>query len=331
MERYPAQLNIPQSQALVCIDTRDGLKSDALGFRVETPVNNPYDINIYKNQQIFSGAVSRIFLKELSMPWNIPNVNARNNVLYLQKSDLTEASITVPEAFYLPSELASAIQDLLNDTPNAGANAIFGWDQWSCGWNSRNNTFEIYDSVVSPAPSAGPTFRILPKLRAGDLPLGASSTLAEMMGFNGTGQQFLNVVVSSYASMLYTAYVDIQSDIICKNQRVRDTSTNNRTGNNILARVYICPDRTYSVSDTNIIGTRPFHIREDFNSPKIINWNTEEFLPSANIKLLDDKGLPLYAPALSSIVEEDPLFEQDVMICANSAWVNLTLSVSESM
>lgn len=328
MERYPPQLNIPQSQALVCVDTRDGLKSDVLGFRVETPTNSPYDINIYKNQQIFSGAVSRIFLKELSMPWNIPNVNPRNNVLYLQKSDLTEASITITEGFYLPSELATAVETALN----AGG-GVFGFTSWSCDWNATNNTFELYTTLSAPIPTE-PLFRILPKLRAGQLPDGVGSTLSEMMGFNGTGTSFETLTVGSYASMLYTAYVDVQSDIICKNQMVRDSSTNYKTGNNILARIYICPDRRYSVSDTNVIGTRPFHLWEEFSSPKIIQWNTNEFLPSANIKLLDDKGMALYAPAVSSVVSTYPplpIVGTEAMICANSAWVNITLAVSESM
>jgi hypothetical protein len=331
MERYPAQLNIPQSQALVCVDTRDGLKSDAQGFRVEVPVNNPYDINIYKNQQIFSGAVSRIYMKEISMPFNIPNVNARNNVLYLQKSDLTQASITVPEGFYLPTELATAVQDLLNDTAGAGANAIFSYAGWVCSWDSKNNSFTISTYEIAPIAN-GPLFRVLPKLTAGQLPEGVGSTLAEMMGFNGVGTQFINAVIGSYASMLYTAYVDVQSDIICKNQMVRDTSTNYRTGNNILARIYICPDRRYSVTDTNVIGTRPFHLWEEFNSPKIIQWNTQEFLPSANIKLLDDKGMPLYSPALSSYIASDPAYDNDpVMYSGNTAWVNITLAVCESI
>jgi hypothetical protein len=328
MLKYPPQLNIPQSQALVCIDTRDGLSSNADGFRVDIPSNNPYDINIYKQQQIFSGAVSRIFLKEVSMPWNIPNVNARNNVLYLQKSDLTLASITVPEGFYLPSELATAVENLLN----AGS-GVFAYTSWNCDWNFKNNTFEIYTTLTAPLPTE-PLFRILPKLKPGQLPDGVGSTLAEMMGFNGTGTSFETIVVGSYASMLYTAYVDIQSDIICKNQMVRDSSTNFKTGNNILARIYICADRRYSVADTNVIGTRPFHLWEEFSSPKVIQWNTEEFLPSANIRLLDDKGMLLYAPSTSAVVASYPpipIIGGDAMICGNSAWVNLTLAVSESI
>jgi hypothetical protein len=324
MERYPAQLNIPQTQALVCIDTRDGLNVTSDGFSVDIVGNNPYNINIYKNQQIFSGAVNRILLKELSMPWNIPNVNQRNNRLYLQKDDGTEAFITIAEDFYLPSELASTVQNALND------NSIFGFNEWICDYEELDNHFEIVTTYT--APTTEPSFRILPKLKAGQLPDTASSTLAEMMGFNSTGTSYETIVVSSYASMLYTAYVDIQSDIICKHQKVRDTSTNYSTGNNILARVYISPDRRYSINDTNIIGTRPFHLSEQFSSPKIIQWDEKEFLPSANIKLLDDKGRLLYAPATSAIVENYrpvPTIGAPAMICGNSAYVNLTLTVSE--
>jgi hypothetical protein len=325
MERYPAQLNIPQSQALVCVDTRDGLKSNDQGFRVDIFPNNPYDINIYKNQQIFSGAVSRIFLKEISMPWNIPNVNERNNIFSVENTAGLEKILVVDVGFYLPTELALALTNLLNTTEGG----IFGGTSWVVAYN------EILNSFVVSSGSAGPLFRVMPLLKAGQLPQGKSSTLAEMMGLNGTGESYQRYVLGSYASMLYTAYVDVQSDIICKNQRVRDTSTNYKTGNNILARIYICPDRRYSTSDTNIIGTRPFHLWEEFNSPKVIQWNTDEFLPSANIKLLDDKGDLLYALPTSSIinvVEAQPNdYTGPAMNCGNSAWVNLTLAVSESI
>ena len=265
------------------------------------------------------------------MPWNIPNVNPRNNTLYLEDSAGLPFILTVPEGFYLPSELATAVEDLLNATATGGAGAAFGYGSWTVSWDSINNTFTIQSWVLPPG-TVGPTFRILPKLNAGDLPDGVSSTLAEMMGFNAVGEEYVNIVKSSYASMLYTAYVDIQSDIICKNQMVRDSSTNYKTGNNILARIYICADRRYSVSDTNVIGTRPFHLWEEFSAPKVIQWNTEEFLPSANIKLLDDKGMLLYAPAVSSYIAADPAYDNDpVMFSGNTSWVNLTLAVSESI
>ena len=93
-------LNVPLSSALFTIDSRDGVRSDpATGYQIIA--QNPYDVNIYKNQQLFSGAVERIALTEINMPWNIPNVNDYNNVLYLRKNSGETANIVVPEVSIL--------------------------------------------------------------------------------------------------------------------------------------------------------------------------------------------------------------------------------------
>jgi hypothetical protein len=165
------------------------------------------------------------------------------------------------------------------------------------------------------------SFTINPRL-SGNIPSGKRSTLAEMMGFADAPQTFATTLNGNYATCLYTSYIDIVSDIICKHQDVRDTSTNYATGNNILARVYIAPDVYMSLNDegSNIIGTRPFVLHYNLPVPKNIQWSPYEFLPSASIQLRDDKGQLLYAPDL--VVSTG--------MCGNSAFVQLTFQVSEA-
>lgn len=309
-------LNVPLSSALFTIDSRDGIRT-ANGFVVAP--QNAYDINIQKSQQLFSGAVQRLALTEINMPWNIPNVNPYNNVLFIEKQDGTEYSITIPVNFYSPTELASMVEVQLND------DAILGLTSWTCSWDADLNKFEIQSNDFT----VGLRWRINPKL---GLAKGSfdgtqrSSTVAEMMGFDTTGPQYYFSVVGSHPTMLYTAYVDVVSSILCKHQDVRDTSTNYFTGANILARIYIAPDRYYSITDTNIIGTRPFQLHYEFPVPKEIQWSPDEFLPSCNIRLQDDKGNLLYNVGITS----DNSLGGNVMYCGNTAFVQMSMLISEA-
>jgi len=376
-------LNVPLSDALLTVDTRDGLRVDkATGYYIQNG-QSPYDINIYKSQTLFSGAVERIALTEINMPFNIPNVNNTNNILVLKNSSGTEVTITIPERFYTAVELAEAVRKELNNyssAPTPFAAPIFGslWNVWYAPkgfddataypvWNvvttyglgdkvnfngfsftsiqagnignapSTSNSFWSQTPnyvggetlggssfVIESSPTGGgytqTSFTISPKLSG--LPPGKRSTLASVMGFDNAPLTVGTNLTGNYANCLYTTYIDIVSDIICKHQDVRDTSTNYATGNNILARVYIAPDVYMSLNDdgSNIIGTRPFVLHYNFPVPKQIQWSAYEFLPSANIQLRDDKGQILYVPdALPSTNN-----------CGNSAFVQLTFQISEA-
>ncbi len=331
-DKFVPFLNVPLSTAIFSVDTRDGLRVDPVTGLVVNP-QNPYNINIQKGQQLFSGAVQRIALTEINMPWNIPNVNPTNNILFLEKDDGTTYDLEITPGFYLPSggpdDLAETIQaDLI-------ANTVFGTAAWTCDWNTEDNAAFKITTLAS-----GVKFRILPKLGqakgvassfTGFPSVGPrSSTLATMMGFDYVGGDYAASVRGSVASMLYTRYVDIVSSVLCKNQDVRDTSSSYFTGNNILARIYISPDRLYSVTNENILGTRPFILHKEFSVPKEIQWSPSEFLPSCNIRLQDEFGNLLYS------LSEIPLFypgsgpSSTQEFAGNSGWVELTMLISEA-
>jgi len=308
-------LNVPLSSALFTVDTRDGIRSSN-GFVVAP--QNAYDINIQKGQQLFSGAVQRIALTEINMPWNIPNVNDYNNILFLEKEDGTTYDLNLINGFYTPTELADKIATDLVD------NAVFGITSWTCTWDADTNIFDLNGNDFT----TGNKWRVNPKIgqsKGSSNGFQRSSTVAEMMGFNSTGTQYYFHLIGSYPTMLYTTYVDVVSSILCKHQDVRDTSSSYFTGNNILARIYISPDRYYSITDTNIIGTRPFQLHYEFPVPKEVQWEPTEFLPSCNIRLQDDKGNLLYNVGITP----DNTFG-NVMFCGNTAFVQMSMLISET-
>jgi hypothetical protein len=310
-------LALPLAQALLTIDTRDSLRSKD-GFYTETP-QNPFDINVYKGQNFVDGAIKRIAIKEISLPWNIPNVNERNFRLYIDvltgPSTFNEFDIQIVPGFYTAPELALAVAAELN------AGSVGGVTTWTCTYDAANVRFTITTGTGTVF------FRINPKIGV-YLPDVEETTLAEMMGFQTTSKSFVNdFILGSYANMLYTSYVDIVSDIITKNQDVRDASTSFNTGQQLLARVYIAP-QAYTVINadgSSVLGTRPFYMHYQWQVPKEIGWNPEESLPTFRIQLRDDKGQLLYVQNPST-VDVSPNYIQ----CGNTAFVQMTLSVSEA-
>jgi hypothetical protein len=461
LRKEPAPfLNVPLSDALLTVNTIDGLRVDkATGYYIQTG-QTPYDINVYKSQTLFSGAVERVALTEINMPYNIPNVNKTNNILYFKEESAptVDVGIQIDQGFYTPAELASAIRMKLNGvvigsttiaTPLFGIDPLeFYWDciylpqgrlvvdlidswdatkanyavdaivfyagyNWKCiqanppagtfptveaywekepdefqnpsvafgsafaiyntsvytdVWSNTTNYVDVGDIVIyedlayesiqannlgnqpdtstlwwrlyNDGDSHDTYFQIDPKLGK---PTGSvdgiprRDTLATMMGFASSSPvEYSYSIIGNYATCLYTNYIDIVSDIICKHQDVRDTSTNYATGNNILARVYIASDIYESINDTgnNIIGTRPFVLHYNLPVPKQIQWSPYEFLPSANIQLRDDKGQLLYAPNLTTEDEFIPDVLPDTIaltkIYSNTAFVQLTFHISEA-
>lgn len=353
-----ANLNVPLSSAFFTVDSRDGVRVDPVtGFVVDA--QNPYDIQIYKNQQLFSGAIQRIALTEINMPYNVPNVNGYNNILFFEGmvpagpsgpsvfttyalgDNTTDVNNIIPVGFYTPEELATEIENLLNDR------SVFGCTGWSCNYVNttdfgitNRNAFEISNSCSIP-------FRINPKFKGNNTVFknptnGAiynrSSTLAEMMGFGSISRNigYDTIVTGNYASMLYTNYIDIVSPFLSKNMEVRDTSSSYFNGSDIVARIYIAREGntenefsywngTTLVTKSNILGTRQFHLNKSFTIPKQIRWNPNEFLPSCNIRLQDMYGNVLFSePTFNEVGDE--LFG---IYCGNNSWVEMNFLISE--
>jgi hypothetical protein len=316
--------------ALLTVDTRDGIIQNAQGFIVNA--FNTNDIYINKQQPIGRGYLTRVALTELNLNWNTPNVIGTlpwaNNTLTLELGSglgagvvVASKTITILENFYSPKILAKAVQDALN----AGL-GTFGSTAWVVLYNDKFASFQIQDTTAT-AP-----FRVVPKNQ------GNSDDLCNLMGLTGAIQTFHYILNGGFATMCYTPYVDIESEQLTKKQNISDNSTNNVTGQNLLARVYLNREnyatRTDNstvtvpqVIDTEIIGCRPFTLNKQFQTPKQIYWDAKEFINVVDIALRDYKGRVLYAPA-----DPGPGFVPDPAVgnCANTTYYQLTLQITET-
>jgi hypothetical protein len=140
-------------------------------------------------------------------------------------------------------------------------------------------------------------------------------------------------IYGSYASYLYTRYIDIVSDNLTKKQEVKDSSTQPPEvgATSLLARVYVgnsgLSESRFDVSGVgcNIVGTRPFQLYKEYNTPKYISWDAREFINIVDIKVFDDQGRPLYEQA-----EELSINAGAGYVAGNTAEFQITLLASEN-
>ena len=360
-KKLESVISVPTSSALLTIDTRDSYQFED-GY-IAPNYTNPYNIQIYKNESIFQGRITRLALTEVNMIYSIPNVNPYNNILFLSGSTGPEESIVLGRAFYTPTFLAQQVQIELNAL-NSGAGCL-GTNNWTVSYEPGDATFTIQNGPGGTGPASPGTivpFKINPKFNqdkgtftsAGEsTSYKRTDTLATMMGFaNVPNAVSPTPGVSSVkktgwrgdvASMLYTTYIDVVSQTLTQNQKVRDVSTNNNTGSNILARIYIGKDFMPLDSTTtilpgpgvditnNTLQVRPFYINYSPSYVKQVRWNDGIFLSSLNIRLQDDKGNLLYDFERNTTASI-PLPDNagNVFIAGSNGYAQLTFLISES-
>jgi len=139
--------------------------------------------------------------------------------------------------------------------------------------------------------------------------------LTNMLGLTPTRlsqSQYYVTIQSTGTNMAYTPYVDINSVILTKNQNVQDNDSSFRSGRGKMCRLYLANENieerivtaTYSTpgnqsstlvsSFDNSIGCRPFRFRREFQTPKVIQWNTTENIDVIDLEVVDYLGNPIY-------------------------------------
>lgn len=302
------------SQALLCVNSADGEQFNQFGLRIDN--NSPANIYINRQRPLMFGYMTRIELTEINFQWNIPNVNEYNNTLTFVLYDNAGVigdyfRIEIPKGFYTAPELAIAVRTALNAAPEVVAagltfNVLVGGADPNAG--TANTTVSITNPTFQISRTAGTGyFRILPynlSSAVSGLPA-LQDDLANMMGltpyFSPSLSAYYSAISGSYSSMLYTPYVDIVSNLLTKNQNVRDGDTTMVGNSGKLARVYFANNEftprvvtityngtgAYDSSTDNSLGCAPCTLRREFNSPKVISWNTTENVDVIDLQLVD--------------------------------------------
>lgn len=105
----------------------------------------------------------------------------------------------------------------------------------------------------------------------------------------------LNVKVSGTPNFLYTPYIDIQSFALTQYQKIKDTDTSAAKRSAIVARIYLSGvGQALVLTPDAGIGSAPFWLTADLNSPKVIEWSKDQNVANLDFKLFDCYGDPIF-------------------------------------
>jgi hypothetical protein len=281
----------PQS-ALLLLDSLDRYtvsRENTNSYNSKIKIN-PNNILINHQKILGMGQIKRIGVSEISFPWVTPNVNIRNNNFYVSDVSGNYYYTTVPEGFYTPAELATAIQNGLNSGTTqklypAGTPSTFGGTTWAISSDVKTNAFSVVNTAVS-FRIGGPTgtFDLTTMMNITDY-----TTLVPVGSATG--------IKGGIPNMAYTKYIDICSSKLTKFQNLKDSLTQfNYT--DIIYRLYLDNELGMQTTSTNLFPCRPcLNLYRQIKNPKFMMWNKDEMLNEIDIQLYDDSGELLYIPS----------------------------------
>lgn len=269
----------------------------------------PYcsDFTISSPGALIYGYIDRIIVSQIQLQYNIPTICfGRNDTLAFEwNTGANVVLITIPFGFYTPDELAAAIGAVITATPALSP------VQLTVAYNLRNGfTFTSGNSTNFSFPS--------PELLLGygytQLQINTILKTYKTIGMNFENSEITNQPSQTsfeYPNFLYTPYIDIYSDVLTNYQRIKDTNTSIAKPKGLIARVLLSgvgnPQYT---TDTFALGSSPFVMTADLNTPKVIQWSRDIAVPSIDFQLRD-----CYGEFIPGDVERYPTEFQMTLLC----------------
>lgn len=293
------------------------------GVNAQQPVSNlllgqyrnlpPYcnNFTISSPGALIYGYIDRIIVSQIQLQYNIPTICfGRNDKLpiFSDASVLPIAeTLTIPFGFYTPGELGAAVQALIN------ANANLTPLQLTVSYNLRDGFtftsgtaldfyFPSFDLLFIDNFSQADIVKILKTYRT--FGINTENSEIETLG-KPTQTSF------EYPNFLYTPYIDIYSDVLTNYQRIKDTNTSIAKPKGLIARILLSgvgnPQYT---TETFALGSSPFVMTADLNTPKVIQWSRDVAVPSIDFQLRD-----CYGDLIPGDVERYPTEFQMTLLC----------------
>jgi hypothetical protein len=257
-------------------------------YENEPPYSN--DFILQSPGALIYGYVQRIVVSQIQIQCNIPTVNVDlNDKLFItDEATATDYQITIPFGYYNGEELAAAVQTLLANTAGISALAIDvtysprdGFIFESTSVPPQQFYFPSLAEIANiPGVTAADFSNALKTYRLFGLTIGQSEVSPETLQRSGQWPNFL-----------YTPYIDFYSDVLTNYQSIKDTNTSVAKPKGLIARVYLSGNgNVQSTAPTAALGTQPFVVTADLNSPKIIKWSPDVAVPSIDFQLRDCYG-----------------------------------------
>lgn len=276
---HPGVTQRPPAYAELLVDSMDRYATGSPPFALNVTSSSDWQTNFQQN--VLYGYFTRLAVTQIQFFWNLPTITVGYNdsarFIYQNfPNPPVAAQLNIPQGYYTPTTLATAIQ--------AALIAVSAAPGFTCIYNDDNGAFQIDCGAGWVFGWAVPAGQALDLIQARFL-----NTIG-MQYYVGFGGQ--NTLLGSPPTMLATRYIDICSATLTKYQRVKDSTTlQNPTISNIIARIYpTAPNTRASVADVVPTGSAPFVLCIDYNTPKHIKWSPEEALSNFDLQLRDEYG-----------------------------------------
>ena len=254
------------------------------------------------------GYIHRIAVSQIQLQYNIPTICFnRNDRLAIFSLTTGVDLVQIPFGFYTPDEFASTLTALFAATPALvplGLNVQYDL--------LRGFTFTSQTNIQF----AFPTPELLLGSNISQDVINIILKTYKTFGINVENSEIAGLVTDTqvsfeYPNFLYTPYIDIYSDILTNYQTVKDTNTSVEKPKGLVARIYLSgvgsPQYT---TGTQALGSSPFIMTADLNTPKIIQWSPDVAVPSLDFQLRD-----CYGDLIPGDVERYPTEFQMTLLC----------------
>jgi len=268
--------------------------------------NNCNNFTIQSPAALIYGYVRRIIISQIQLSYNIPTVcRDKNDKLWIGGPTGVSPleSVEIPYGFYHADEMAALLENQLSQT-TIGALADIGVE-----FDPRNG-FVFTSRAGSPVPfffpspqnyslfsgnnSDSPEVQVLLK----------TYRLLGITAMNSAEQTPKIEQVGTYPNFIYTPFIDIYSDVLTNYQPIKDTTTFVSKNKGLVARIYL--SGTGNIQETRSVigmGTAPFVMTADLNTPKVIEWSPEVAVPTVDFRLLDCYGDLIPGPEMGQSTE----------------------------
>ena len=297
------------ASAYVTLNSRDRYfdSSPTQTRAVFQPWNN---FILQKAEALIPGYSRRIAITEVRFPWSIPNITLDNCQFGIILDDGVPTSRTIdilPDVFYTPTQLATAISASINTILTAAG--VAPGDIPTCAYS--NGCFEFLPganntdfALVAVTPNVGaiplPQTTITSSLDYLNAP-NLLATLAmsfELLTTNLAAPSFALDYRSNLSFGLYTDYVDIVSQKLMRFADARDSSSGNLAQTSTVMRLYLADEVSLTTTDMsgNPVppGCAPFVIHRQFQTPKQVLCDPDSFVGDLDISVYDMFGRLVY-------------------------------------
>lgn len=247
------------------------------------------NFTINKNQNLFTGFFNRIAVNEVVVDWGLPNVarwwgnDSFSVTLSGARTDVIQ--IVISDGFYTVKQVLDEIVIGLNFaiTSAGGPAGVFEVNSVGSTYALQiDQGVTVSNFVITTAPFTVVSTTYTPAILA--------RQLFPSSAINATAS---NTQPIASPRLLGTTYIDIVSENLTYNQKVRD-STTNPTARDVLYRWYFAYDNvpipTDAYSMPILQGYDPFIARRTPPVVKQVRWSEIQPIGQVSFQVYDDQG-----------------------------------------